>query len=163
MFTTVKARHILIRAGEDATPEAKQDAKTKIDDIAKQIEGGADFSELAKAESQDPGSGARGGDLGEFGPGQMVPPFEQAAFALEAGEVSDVVETQFGYHIIKVDEKNSASLDEVREQLKNGLEMRQREMVLQEWIGELSEKADIQFPGQQAAPGQPESPAAGTN
>lgn len=91
---TIVASHILVE-DED---EARQ--------ILEQIKSGADFSEMASEKSIDPGSAARGGDLGYFGKGQMVPEFEAAAFALNVGEMSDLVETQFGYHIIKIQEES---------------------------------------------------------
>jgi len=81
--------------------------KKKIEDLKKQLDGGADFAELAKANSDCP-SGQKGGDLGSFGHGQMVPEFEKAAFAQEIGKVGDIIETQFGYHLIKVTEKSPA-------------------------------------------------------
>ena len=103
---SVHASHILMGVDPKATAEEKQKAKQKADDLLKQVKGGADFAELAKKESTCP-SGKNGGDLGEFGRGQMVKPFEDAAFGLKPGEVSGVVETQFGYHIIKVDGQGS--------------------------------------------------------
>jgi peptidyl-prolyl cis-trans isomerase C len=82
--------------------------KAKIESIKKQLDGGADFAELAKANSDCP-SGQKGGDLGEFTRGKMVKPFEDAAFAQEVGKVGDIVETQFGYHLIKVTAKTPAT------------------------------------------------------
>lgn len=95
----VRASHILLKT------EGKDDAavKAKADDLLKQAKApGADFAALAKANSEDEGSAVNGGDLNYFGKGQMVPEFEQAAFSLKSGEVSDLVKTTFGYHIIKV-------------------------------------------------------------
>ncbi|HRR33131.1 MAG TPA: peptidylprolyl isomerase [Kiritimatiellia bacterium] len=89
----------------DADKAAKKD---KIASIKKQLEDGADFAELAKANSDCP-SGQKGGDLGEFTRGQMVKPFEDAAFSQEIGKVGDIVETQFGYHLIKVTAKSPAT------------------------------------------------------
>jgi hypothetical protein len=83
-------------------------AKVKADAIKKQLDGGADFGELAKKYSADPGSAPAGGELGWFGKGQMVPEFETAAFALKVGEVSAPVKTQYGYHLIKVEETKAA-------------------------------------------------------
>lgn len=104
--TQVGARHILIqyegsmRAGEDID-RTKEEAREKIEEIlAEAKKDGADFGALAKEHSDGP-SGPQGGDLGTFGRGRMHPAFEQAAFALEVGEVSGVVETPFGFHIIK--------------------------------------------------------------
>ena len=97
---------IVIAPDEIAAEQARAaEARKKIEDLKKQIDEGADFAELAKANSDCPSS-ARGGDLGEFGRGQMVKPFEDAAFTLDIGAVSDIVTTQFGFHIIKVTAKN---------------------------------------------------------
>ena len=106
---SVHASHILIGTDAGASPEAKAAAKQKADDLLAKIKGGADFAELAKAESTCP-SAQKGGDLGNFGRGQMVKPFEEAAFSLQDGEVSGVVETQFGYHIIKSQGKTTSEI-----------------------------------------------------
>ncbi|WP_278534831.1 peptidylprolyl isomerase [Delftia acidovorans] len=110
----VQARHILI-AG--TTPEAKAQAEA----ILAQLKGGADFAKLAQEHSADKGSAARGGDLGLFAKGRMVPEFEAAAFALQKkGDLSSVVQTQFGYHVIQLEEKRPAGLrpfDEVKDEL----------------------------------------------
>lgn len=95
MPDTIEAQHILCSTNAD--PEA---ARAQIDGLAAQIAEGADFGELAKEHSDCP-SGRRGGDLGSFGRGMMVPEFEEAAFALEVGETSGVVETDFGFHLIR--------------------------------------------------------------
>jgi peptidyl-prolyl cis-trans isomerase C len=97
----VKASHILIGVDQKATAEEKKAAREKAEKLRKELAGGADFAALAKGNSTCPSS-QQGGDLGYFGKGQMVPAFEKAAFALKPGEISDVVETQFGYHIIKL-------------------------------------------------------------
>jgi peptidyl-prolyl cis-trans isomerase C len=123
-YELVKARHILIRmqgsqvplgAGKKELSDAE--ALAKANEIKKQLDGGASFDELAKKESDDTGSGANGGDLGEFRHHQMVPPFEAAAFALPVGQVSDPVKTQFGYHIIRVDSHKIRQFDEVKEEI----------------------------------------------
>ncbi len=126
-YEQVKARHILIAPkGSPAAQTGKKEltddeAKAKAEDLRKQIVAGASFEELAKKESDDAGSGARGGDLGSFGHGQMVPEFEAAAFAAKAGEVTPVVKTQFGYHIIKVEAHDSAPLAQVRPDIEKNL------------------------------------------
>jgi peptidyl-prolyl cis-trans isomerase C len=109
-FDQVSARHILIRmqgspvpvkpGQKDLTPE---EALAKAEDLEKRIKAGEDFAKLATAESDDAGSGAKGGDLGFFRHGQMVPSFDEAAFKLSPGQVSEPVRSQFGYHIIKVE------------------------------------------------------------
>jgi peptidyl-prolyl cis-trans isomerase D len=96
-----QASHILITAGKDA--KEREAAKKKAEEVRKEVLKSPDkFAELAKKYSQDPGSSEQGGDLGSFGRGAMVKPFENAVFKLKPGEVSDVVETEFGYHVIKV-------------------------------------------------------------
>lgn len=85
--------------------------RSKAEDVLKRVRAGEDFAKLAKEFSTDPGSKDKGGDLGWFGHGQMVPEFEQAAFALKPGQVSDLVQTKFGYHIIKVDERKIETKD----------------------------------------------------
>jgi len=120
----VKARHILIKAEADADPVLKQAAKIKAEGILKQLNDGADFAALAAANSEDPGSKTRGGDLGWFGRGRMVPPFEEAAFSLEVGQTSGLVESEYGFHIIQVTDKHGAgtkSLDQVRDQIEGQL------------------------------------------
>jgi peptidyl-prolyl cis-trans isomerase C len=97
----VRARHILMKVEKSADEKTKAQARKKLVDIQKKIMSGEDFAEMAKQHSQGP-SNVKGGDLGYFGKGQMVKPFEEAAFQLAAGEVSDIVETRFGYHLIKV-------------------------------------------------------------
>jgi len=120
-YEQVKARHILIAfKGSPAAQEGKaelteEQAKAKAEDLRNQIVSGkAKFEELAQKESDDVGSGARGGDLGEFSRGQMVPEFEKAAFEAKVGDVTPVVRTQFGYHIIKVEEHAATPFEQVR-------------------------------------------------
>jgi peptidyl-prolyl cis-trans isomerase C len=100
----VRASHILIRTAEP-------DAKNKAEAILKELRNGADFSKLAKDKSQDPGSAAKGGDLGFFARGRMIKPFEDTAFGMaKAGDISEVIESPFGFHIIRLDEKKPAGL-----------------------------------------------------
>ena len=106
---TVEARHILIKVGQDATPEEVAKAKEKIEDILKKARGGHDFAELAKQYSEGP-SKDKGGHLGSFRRDAMVKPFADKAFAMQAGEISDPVRTRFGWHIIKVEQVNEATV-----------------------------------------------------
>ncbi len=117
----VRARHILVKTKEEA------------DAIVKQLDGGANFEEIAKEKSGDPGSGAQGGDLGWFGAGQMVPEFEKAAFALEPGAYTkEPVQSQFGWHVIKVEDKRAKqppAFEQVKEQFRSLL-LRERYFAL---------------------------------
>jgi parvulin-like peptidyl-prolyl isomerase len=137
----VKARHILIRSSEEDSEEEKTDAKTRIGAIADRLKAGEDFAEVAQQESEDPGSAVRGGDLGEFARGDMVPPFEEAAFSLEPGTISEIVQSQFGYHLIKSEERRTLTEDEVRDDLRKQM----GNQVLRSWIAELQEDATIEF------------------
>lgn len=101
----VKAHHILLAINPGAPADEKERVRKRALDLIKQLKSGSDFATLAKANSDDPGSKEDGGDLGAFTRGQMVKPFEDAAFGATAGQIVGPVETQFGFHIIKVDEK----------------------------------------------------------
>jgi peptidyl-prolyl cis-trans isomerase D len=115
----VQARHILLMTqGKPASDEPK--IKAKAEDILKQLRAGANFAELAKKDSEDTGSGAKGGDLGWVTRGQMVPEFEKATFSLKTGVISDLVKTQYGYHIIQVQAHEEARVKpfaEVKDEL----------------------------------------------
>lgn len=123
-FEKAKARHILVAfkgspAAQPGKPElTEEQAKAKAEELRTKVETGtAKFEDLAKTESDDVGSGATGGFLGEFGRGQMVPEFEQAAFATEIGKLSPVIRTQYGYHFIKVDERTVTPFEQAKESL----------------------------------------------
>ena len=143
-----RASHILIKPDPNADPnQAKAAAKAKAEDLLKQIRDGANFAELAKAESACP-SAARGGDLNFFSRGQMVPPFEQAAFALKVGQVSDVVETRFGYHIIKLTDHKDASVttfEQAKDDIVNMLEQRKQAELAESYIESLKADANIAY------------------
>ena len=143
----VRASHILIGIPQNADAATKQQAKSKAEALLKDLKAGKDFAEAAKANSQDPGSAPNGGDLGYFEQGQMVPPFEQAAFALKAGEMSDVVETQFGYHIIKVADKQTSRvvpLDEAKKQIEEYLTQQNRHAQTEVFVQALKAKAKVE-------------------
>lgn len=118
-FDQVRARHILFNTkpplGSDGKPSPAPDpaaVRQKAEAVLKRARAGEDFAQLAKEFSEDPGSKEQGGDLGFFGKGQMTPKFEEVAFSLSPGTISDIVETPFGFHIIKVEERRSAPLDQ---------------------------------------------------
>lgn len=160
-YEQVKARHILVAfKGSPAAQAGKteltdEQAKAKAEDLRKQITGGASFEELAKKESDDVGSGAQGGDLGEFSRGQMVPEFEKAAFDAKVGDVTPVVRTQFGYHIIKVDSHGSTPFEEV----KANLERTERQQRLQAELEKMKSSAKATFNETYFAPPAPPTPA----
>ena len=115
----VKARHILLKLVPDAPENEQQEKREQLNKLLAEIKAGSSFEELAKKHSED-GTSADGGDLGWFKPGEMVPAFESAAFALEAGQVSEIVQSPFGLHLIKVEERKdeiTKSLDEAREEI----------------------------------------------
>ena len=119
-----RASHILIGFGVNATPGQKQEAKAKAEALLAAVKKNPkSFEELAIKNSQDPGSAAKGGDLGSFGRGAMVKPFEDSAFSMKVNEISDLVESEFGYHIIKVTEitGQSSDFDSLKPQIKGEL------------------------------------------
>jgi peptidyl-prolyl cis-trans isomerase C len=146
---TVEASHILIGIEAGATDEEKAAARAELETIREQLLADGDFAALAAEHSSCP-SKAQGGNLGRFPRGRMVPAFEEAAFTQEIGTVGEVVETQFGYHLIKVidrDEAGLTPLDEVKEQLSQYLAGQKQQEVVQAFIETLREKAEITFPG----------------
>lgn len=125
-----RARHILIQAGSDAKQADIDNARAKAGEILARVRKGEDFAALAREFSQDPGSVNNGGDLGSFGRGTMDKAFEDAAFALKPGEVSEPVRSAFGFHIIKLDEIKGGqgkSFEEVRPQLERDLKRQRAE------------------------------------
>lgn len=103
MSDQVRASHILLMykgSARSSATRSKDEAQQQMQQIKQQLDGGADFAQLAQQHSDCP-SGQQGGDLGSFGRGQMVKPFEDTTFALQVGATSDVIETDFGYHIIR--------------------------------------------------------------
>lgn len=104
LISKVKVKHILIRVDKDATEDKVAESRAKIDNVLNEIKGGLDFSEVAKKYSEDTGSAEQGGDLEPFTKGEMVEEFSDKAFSTEVGSISDPVRTDFGWHIIKVEE-----------------------------------------------------------
>ncbi|MDZ4391600.1 peptidylprolyl isomerase [Cypionkella sp.] len=137
--TEYHAAHILV------------DTEEKANELKAQLAGGANFADLAKANSTDTGSGAQGGDLGWFGLGAMVKPFEDAVVAAKVGEVSGPIKSDFGWHLILVSETRIAAkptLDEMRDELAQGIEQK----VVEDHIKALTEAAKIEKPGEAVDP-----------
>ncbi|MEW6200393.1 MAG: peptidylprolyl isomerase [bacterium] len=133
----VKASHILVNTEEEAKAiyEELQKAPKK-------------FEEIAKARSKDPGSGANGGDLGWFGRDRMVKPFEDAAFSMKKGEISKPVKTQFGFHIIRLDDKTEItqkSFEEVQEEIKSALTQEKQQNLIKDLLEELKKEGKIKI------------------
>ena len=143
----VLCQHILVKTEEKDPPAVKAAAFEKIREIRERVLAGGDFSAEARAHSDCPSS-SQGGSLGWFSRGMMVPEFDKAAFELKRGEVSDVVATQFGYHIIyKADEKGGEqqTLVDVHDQIKDFLRHEARGRAMDAYVRELREKAKVEF------------------
>jgi peptidyl-prolyl cis-trans isomerase C len=142
----VRASHILIKVKPGASDQEKAEARKKLADIKKEIDAGKDFAELAKTHSEDM-SNARGGDLGYFTKGRMVPPFEEKAFSMKPNEVSDIVETQFGLHLIKVSDRKEAgkvNYKEAEPKIIDNLRNQQIQEKLVAYLSELRKDAKIE-------------------
>jgi parvulin-like peptidyl-prolyl isomerase len=159
-YQQVSAHHILIRFAGSPVPlkDGQKDltdeqALAKAQELAKALKGGADFATIAKVESADAGSAAQGGDLGApFKHGQMVKPFEQAAFSLPVGQISDPVKTQFGYHIIRVDKVEFKTFEEAKTELEGKLKPELAKKQMDELKAGAGVKLDDTFFGPPAPP-----------
>ncbi len=143
---TVRASHILLRIDPAADDATKKQTRAKIDDVLKRAKGGEDFAKLAQQNSQD-GSAPQGGDLGYFPKEKMVPAFADVAFALKTGEISDVVTTQFGVHIIKMTDRKAAGtvpLEEVSPQVRQFLTEQKKQQQAQAFIAQVRQKSKIE-------------------
>ena len=139
-----RASHILFQVSEDADEAAGKAVMAKAEKVLQQVRDGGDFAALAKEHSDDAGSAANGGDLGFFAKGAMVPAFEKAAFELQPGEVSELVQSQFGYHIIRLTEIKSAdipALEEVRDELVAELKQREIDDLYYDQLEQLTDNA----------------------
>ena len=144
----VKARHILIKVDKSASEEDKKQAQKKAEDILSKIKAGEDFAKLASEFSDDPGSKSKGGDLGFFARGRMVKPFEDAAFALKVGEVSGIVESPFGYHIIKAEERKDAGVetyDTAKDKIRQRLVQERAKSTVTEFIDKAMKDANVEL------------------
>ena len=141
----IRVRHILIKVAPKADEATKTEARRKLKEIKGRLEKGETFEALAKAFSQDK-TASIGGDLGYISRGQTVKPFEEVAFSLTTGTVSDIVETRFGYHLIKVVDRKPESFiayEEAREMLQKILKQRKIDKMLRSYVEELRGKAEI--------------------
>jgi len=142
----VRARHILVKVPSGSGEEGKRAPREKIAEILEKVRSGGDFAELARKYSEDSTS-AKGGDLGAFSRGTMVKPFEDAVFALEAGAVSEVVETRYGFHVIKVEERipeQSVPEEAAREQIRSYLQGKKAREAVQAELKRLRSAAKIE-------------------
>jgi peptidyl-prolyl cis-trans isomerase C len=144
----VRASHILFGFPQGADDAARQLARTRAATVLQELKSGKDFGTLAKLHSQDTGSAGNGGDLGYFQQGQMVPPFEKAAFALKPGQTSDLVESEFGVHIIRVVDHQAARtlpLDEIRPQLQQFIQEQKRQEQTAAFVNGLKAKSKVEI------------------
>lgn len=142
----VKASHILIKLDKSADALARETATKKLKDVQEQLKKGGDFAALAKKVSEGP-SNVNGGDLGFFGRGQMVKPFEDAVFALKPGETSDIVETNFGLHLIKLTEKKAGGVVDyanAKEKIDQHLKQKSMQQGVMAYIDNLKKNAKIE-------------------
>lgn len=143
----IQVRHILIAVSPDDSPAKREEKRGKILELRDQIQNGADFAQLAR-EHSDCNSKSNGGDLGYFKRGTMVKPFEDAAFDLKVGELSDVIETEYGFHLITPIDRQAASivpLDQIREKVATFLRRQKRELAIREYLLQLRAKATIHY------------------
>jgi parvulin-like peptidyl-prolyl isomerase len=166
-YESVKAKHILIRVkgapmpGIEGKPElTEEQALAKATEVRAKLVAGGDFAAIAKTDSDDSGSAAQGGDLGEFRHGMMVPPFEQAAFAQKVGEIGPPVKSPFGYHIIVVTEHNSKSLADAKPDIEKAILPEIARKAVEDLRSKASVKIDDGFFGPAAPPAAPGVPPA---
>jgi peptidyl-prolyl cis-trans isomerase C len=143
----VRASHILIRCSPDATEEVKKQKRAQIDAALALVKGGEKFADVAKKVSEDPGSAENGGDVGYFPRGRMVPEFDTVAFSLKTNEISGVITTQFGYHILEVTGRKPAQImpfDQVKDQLTDYLKQRKGSDITRTYVADLRKSAKIE-------------------
>ena len=158
---TVRASHILIRMAPDASDDVKKEKRAQIEAARSLVKNGEKFADIAKKVSEDPGSAQNGGDLGFFPRGAMVPEFDAAAFSLKTNELSEVITTQFGYHVLLVTDHKPAQtipFDEVKDTLGQFLKQRKGSDLVRNHIAELRKSAKVEI----LLPALPSAPAVGT-
>jgi peptidyl-prolyl cis-trans isomerase C len=143
----IRASHVLFRVPEGAAAEAKGQVRERAEAALAKVKAGEDFAAIARQSSEDPGSAPNGGDLGYFPRGRMVAPFDEAAFGLASGQVSGLVETRFGYHIIKITDRRDArqaSLEEVAAPLRGFLEQKKAREDMESLVKTLRASAKVE-------------------
>jgi peptidyl-prolyl cis-trans isomerase C len=152
----VRARHILIKIEQGATEEEKKKSKTKAEEVLAKLKKGEDFAKLAAEVSDDPGTKTKGGDLDFFPRGTMIPTFEESVFNLKPGEMSGIVETEFGHHIIKLEERKASVLEpyeKIKERVKDQALQEMRKSAVSEFIDRSLKNAKVEInPGRLANP-----------
>lgn len=143
-----RVRHIMIKVDKSAPDDVKKKAREKAEEVLKKIKAGEDFAKLAMDYSDDPGSKAKGGDLGFFEKGKMFKAFDEAAFKLNPGEVSDIVETAYGFHIIKLDEKKKEEIqpyESVKDKVMTMAKDEIKAEKMKEYLSQVMKQADIKI------------------
>jgi peptidyl-prolyl cis-trans isomerase C len=145
----IRVRHILIKAAPPtATEEEKKAVKEKAQKVLERLKNGEDFAKVAAEVSDDPGTKDKGGDLDFFPKGSMIPAFEEAAFALKPGELSGVIETEYGYHIIKMEEKKEAVLepyDKIKDKVKDQALQEMKKAAATEFVEKALKNAKVEI------------------
>jgi len=145
---SIRARHILLKSESSASDEQKKKIKEKAETVLQKLKGGEDFGKLATEFSDDPGTKDKGGDLGFFSKGSMIPAFEEAAFSLKPGEMSGLVETEYGYHIIKMEEKKDAFLEpyeNIKEKVKDLALQEMKKTAVTEFVEKALKNAQVEI------------------
>jgi peptidyl-prolyl cis-trans isomerase C len=164
-YESAHARHILLRVKGSSLPAqpgkkelTEEEALAKAQEIRKKLLAGEDFATLAKAESDDTASGANGGDLGTFKHGQLVPQFDQAAFSLPVGQLSEPVKTPFGYHLIRVEQRDVKTFEEVRPEVEKKMRPEMARNAVENLRKQAPVTIDDAYFGPAAAPPAPATP-----
>lgn len=156
----IRARHILIKVSANAPENEVAEARTKIEGILRQVRDGSDFAQVARDTSEGP-TRSKGGDLGFFPRGRMDKAFEDAAFALEVGQISDIVRSRFGFHVIKLEEKKAPEekkYDEVKAQIKRKLRPMKQQDTYQSFIDGLKSEFKVTVYNDRLSEGLPDMP-----
>lgn len=140
----VRARHILLEYPSEADDAARDSVRQLAQELRERIESGEDFAALATEYSADAGTASQGGDLGWFEADDMVKPFEDAAFALQPGEISEPVETLFGVHVIKVEERESPSMEELGDEFRQRAVVERRQESLNDYVASIRDPAELE-------------------